>query len=74
LGISTYHGAQFAADTQDNIKRWGAAVDAKYNKKGNMLSRQDFDEILGEYMVSKKQPWVAWTNLGDMADCTAGRG
>lgn len=55
LGYPTYHAFNLWADSEDHIKGWNRAMDAKYHGKGT-FTRYDWDEILGQYTAIVDAP------------------
>ena len=55
LGYPTYHAFNLWADTEEHIKGWNRAMDAKYHGKGT-FTRLDWDEILGNYTAIVDAP------------------
>ncbi|PGH16543.1 hypothetical protein AJ79_01649 [Helicocarpus griseus UAMH5409] len=60
LGLSTYHGFDYAARPGDQIE-WDRAIDAKFYGKGKPYEREDFDRILGEFAVISDVPAIAFS-------------
>lgn len=54
LGIPTYHGWR-SMENHKQSQLWVEAMQAKYENKGKAWKREDFDQILGDYSVSRAQ-------------------
>lgn len=60
LGYPCYHGLSLFANLRD-CDMWNEALDAKYCAKGARFSRQDWDQLLGNYSAVTDLPVVAFS-------------
>ena len=62
LGYTTYHGFQYMAIGGGPAQiEWERAIDAKWYGKGKPFTKEDFDELLGEYEVLSDFPVVGFS-------------
>ena len=59
LGIPCYHGITIFSRISD-CALWNQALDAKYFNQGATFTRQQWDQILGEFGAASDAPAVAF--------------
>nr|ADN06237.1 hypothetical protein [Passalora arachidicola] len=59
LGIPTYHGWR-SMENHKQSQLWVEAMQAKYENKGKVWKREDFDQILGDYSACTDFPSAAY--------------
>lgn len=59
LGLPTYHGFDWIQRPNDQVQ-WDKAIKAKFYGEGPMLTKKDFDELLGDFEVLSDFPFLGF--------------
>lgn len=66
LGYPCYHGLTLIANFRDT-EMWDKALDAKFFRKGELFTRAEWDQLLGNYSAVADLPAVAFPE--DLLQC-----